>query len=39
VGEQFNLVPKVAQEKTVRHALSNAFGFGGVNATLVFSAV
>jgi len=22
----------------VRHVLSNAFGFGGVNATLVFSA-
>jgi 3-oxoacyl-[acyl-carrier-protein] synthase II len=39
VGEQFNLVPKLAQEKRVRHALSNAFGFGGVNATLVFSAV
>jgi 3-oxoacyl-[acyl-carrier-protein] synthase II len=39
VGERFNLVPKVAQEKTVRHALSNSFGFGGVNASLVFSAL
>lgn len=39
VGERFDLVPKVAQEKPVRHALSNAFGFGGVNATLVFSAI
>ena len=39
VGERFDLVPKVAKEKTVRHALSNAFGFGGVNASLVFSAI
>ncbi len=39
VGEQFDLVPKVARHKTVRHALSNAFGFGGVNASLVFSAI
>lgn len=39
VGEQFDLVPKVAKAKTVRHALSNSFGFGGVNASLVFSAI
>jgi 3-oxoacyl-[acyl-carrier-protein] synthase II len=39
VGERFDLVPKVAKQKTVRHALSNAFGFGGVNASLVFSAI
>jgi len=39
VGDRFDLVPKVAKAKTVRHALSNAFGFGGVNATLVFSAI
>lgn len=39
VGERFNLVPKVAQEKAVRHVLSNSFGFGGVNASLVFSAL
>ncbi len=38
VGEQFDLVPKVAKAKTVRHVLSNSFGFGGVNASLVFSA-
>ena len=36
VGERFDLVPKVAKAKTVRHALSNAFGFGGVNAALLF---
>jgi 3-oxoacyl-[acyl-carrier-protein] synthase II len=39
VGEQFDLVPKVARAKDIRHALSNSFGFGGVNASLVFSAV
>ncbi|HHY49845.1 MAG TPA: beta-ketoacyl-ACP synthase II, partial [Alphaproteobacteria bacterium] len=39
VGEQFDLVPKAAKPKAIRHALSNSFGFGGVNASLVFSAV
>ena len=39
VGEQFDLVPHHAREKPVRHVLSNSFGFGGVNAALVFSAV
>ncbi|KAL1835919.1 hypothetical protein VTK73DRAFT_5261 [Phialemonium thermophilum] len=33
----FNFVPLRAQEKTVNVALSNSFGFGGTNATLVFS--
>lgn len=39
VGEQFDLVPRVARSRPVRHALSNSFGFGGVNASLVLSAV
>jgi 3-oxoacyl-[acyl-carrier-protein] synthase II len=39
VGERFDLVPLVAKAKSVRHALSNSFGFGGVNAALVLSAV
>jgi len=39
VGERFNLVPKVPQKLAVRHALSNSFGFGGVNAALVVSAI
>ncbi len=39
VGEAFDLVPNVAKPKPVRHVLSNSFGFGGVNAALVMSAI
>jgi len=39
VAKQFDLVPLEAKPKTLKHALSNSFGFGGVNASLVFSAV
>jgi 3-oxoacyl-[acyl-carrier-protein] synthase II len=34
-----DLVPKVAKEKKVRTALSNSFGFGGTNASVVMRAV
>lgn len=34
-----DLVPLKAKERKVRHALSNSFGFGGTNASLIFSAV
>ena len=34
-----DLVPKVAKEKKVTTALSNSFGFGGTNASLVMQAV
>ncbi len=36
-SEGMNLVPKQAQERRVRAALSNSFGFGGTNATLIFT--
>ena len=32
-----NYIPNRAEEREVKHALSNSFGFGGVNAALVFS--
>ena len=35
----FNLVPHKAQEKRIDIALSNSFGFGGTNATLLFKKV
>ncbi|MBT3991657.1 MAG: beta-ketoacyl-ACP synthase II [Rhodospirillaceae bacterium] len=38
-GCDINLVPHEAQERTVRQALSNSFGFGGTNASLVISEV
>ncbi len=34
-----DIVPNVAREKRVQHVLSNAFGFGGTNASLIISAV
>ncbi|MBI4795699.1 MAG: beta-ketoacyl-ACP synthase II [Deltaproteobacteria bacterium] len=34
--EGFDFVPDKAREVKIRHALSNSFGFGGTNASLVF---
>jgi 3-oxoacyl-[acyl-carrier-protein] synthase II len=39
VASPINLVPHKAQEREVKAALSNSFGFGGTNASLVFKAV
>lgn len=36
-GCDLNLVPKVAQKMPIEMALSNSFGFGGTNGTLIFS--
>lgn len=38
-GVAMNLVPHSAQERKIDVALSNSFGFGGTNASLVFKAV
>jgi 3-oxoacyl-[acyl-carrier-protein] synthase II len=38
-GCDIDLVPKEAKQRTVRYALSNSFGFGGTNASLIFGPV
>ncbi|MSO84650.1 MAG: beta-ketoacyl-[acyl-carrier-protein] synthase II [Rhodospirillales bacterium] len=38
-GIDIDLVPHRAKERPVRAALSNSFGFGGTNASLVFKAL
>jgi 3-oxoacyl-[acyl-carrier-protein] synthase II len=38
-GCDLNFVPKVAQEKTVDAVMSNSFGFGGTNASLILKRV
>ena len=37
--EGFDLVPLESKAKTVRYAMSNSFGFGGTNASLILGAV
>ncbi len=38
-GCDIDLVPLHAKERAIRYALSNSFGFGGTNASLVFARV
>lgn len=38
-ADKFDLVPNVAKAKSVDYVLSNSFGFGGVNAALVFGKI
>src|SRR5436305_1404318 len=39
VDTEIDLVPHKAKKRDVRGALSNSFGFGGTNASLIFTAV
>jgi 3-oxoacyl-[acyl-carrier-protein] synthase II len=36
-GCDIDLVPRKAKERKIRHVLSNSFGFGGTNASLIFA--
>jgi 3-oxoacyl-[acyl-carrier-protein] synthase II len=36
-GCDIDLVPRHAKERKIRHVLSNSFGFGGTNASLIFA--
>jgi 3-oxoacyl-[acyl-carrier-protein] synthase II len=38
-GCDIDLVPQQAKQRKVRYALSNSFGFGGTNASLIFGPV
>ena len=38
-GCDLNYVPHTAQQKTIDYALSNSFGFGGTNGTLIFGKI
>jgi 3-oxoacyl-[acyl-carrier-protein] synthase II len=38
-GCDLNFVANQAQERTIQYALSNSFGFGGTNGTLLFKKV
>jgi 3-oxoacyl-[acyl-carrier-protein] synthase II len=39
VATELDLVPHTAKKREVKAALSNSFGFGGTNASLIFTSV
>jgi 3-oxoacyl-[acyl-carrier-protein] synthase II len=39
IDSKLNLTPNTAQKRTVRAALSNTFGFGGHNASVIFKKI
>jgi 3-oxoacyl-[acyl-carrier-protein] synthase II len=38
-GVEIDLIPNIAKEKRINTVMSNSFGFGGTNASLIFKAV
>jgi 3-oxoacyl-[acyl-carrier-protein] synthase II len=38
-GVEIDLIPNKAKEKRVRTVMSNSFGFGGTNSSLIFKAL
>ena len=38
-GCDLDLVPKIAKEREVSCVMSNSFGFGGTNGTLIFTSL
>ena len=36
IDPSLNLTPNVAQKRDVKYAMSNTFGFGGHNSTVIF---
>ena len=38
-GCDIDLVPHHARQRKIRHVLSNSFGFGGTNASVVLSRI
>ena len=36
---EFDLVPKKSKKKKIKNILSNSFGFGGTNASLIFGSI
>ncbi len=39
IDPRLNLTPKVAQKRDVRYAMSNTFGFGGHNSSVIFKKI
>ena len=36
---EFDLVPNKSKKKKIKNILSNSFGFGGTNASLIFGSI
>ena len=38
-ASEFDLVPNRSKKKNIKNILSNSFGFGGTNASLIFGSI